>query len=78
MMEAFGKVLVGTGLFIVLFGLTLWFGGKYLQFLGRLPGDISYRSNGFALFIPITTSILLSLVLTLVFTLLALALGRRS
>lgn len=77
MTEAFGKILVGTGIFLALFGLALWFGGKYLRFVGQLPGDISYRSNGFWLFIPITTSILLSLILTLVLTLIALLLGRR-
>jgi len=38
--------------------------------LGRLPGDIVIERDDFRLYIPITTSILVSLVLTLVFWLL--------
>jgi len=38
--------------------------------LGRLPGDIVIERDDFRLYIPITTSILVSLVLTLIFWLL--------
>jgi hypothetical protein len=38
--------------------------GKYT--LGRLPGDISLRRNGREYYIPLTTTILLSLALTLI------------
>jgi len=34
--------------------------------LGRLPGDITFRWRGRAVYLPITTTILLSLLLTLV------------
>jgi hypothetical protein len=34
--------------------------------LGRLPGDIVYRRKNFVIYIPLATSLLLSLVLTLV------------
>jgi len=35
--------------------------------LGRLPGDINIQREGFSFYAPITTSILVSLVLSLVF-----------
>lgn len=38
--------------------------------LGRLPGDIAIERDGFRFYLPITTSILVSLVLTLIFWLL--------
>jgi hypothetical protein len=34
--------------------------------LGRLPGDIRYKSDNVTLYVPIATSILLSIVLTLI------------
>ena len=38
--------------------------------LGRLPGDISYRRGNTSFYFPLTTSILVSVVLTLLFALL--------
>jgi len=39
--------------------------------LGRLPGDIRISSGGARIYIPIVSSILISIVLSLVFSLLA-------
>ena len=38
--------------------------------LGRLPGDLWLRRPGFEIYIPITTSILISIVLSIIFWLL--------
>ena len=38
--------------------------------LGRLPGDIAIERNGFRFYFPITTSIIISLILTLLLWLL--------
>lgn len=49
-------------------GAILWFGqGVPWLRLGRLPGDVSYEKEGFSLFIPITTMVILSILMTLVF-----------
>ena len=53
-----GAVLVGLGLLVIL-------AGRLGLPLGRLPGDVSYRGKNFAVFAPIGTSILLSVVLSL-------------
>jgi hypothetical protein len=56
-----GPALVVFGLIIAAIGALIWAGVP----LGRLPGDIVIRRDGFTLYVPITTSIL-SVVLTLV------------
>lgn len=58
------RILITIGVVLVLVGL-LW---PWLQKsgLGRLPGDISIERDGFRLYLPITTSILVSVVLTLI------------
>jgi hypothetical protein len=59
-----GKLLVIVGLGIAALGLLIMLGLP----LGRLPGDIVVRRGSFTFYLPITTSILISVLLTLVFT----------
>jgi Protein of unknown function (DUF2905) len=59
-----GRLLILAGALLVVAGLVLTLAGK-VPYLGRLPGDIVYRKGGLTLYLPITTSILLSLLLTL-------------
>jgi len=56
-----GQLLVVIGLVIAAVGVAIWLGVP----LGRLPGDIVARREGFTLYLPITTSILVSLALTI-------------
>jgi hypothetical protein len=71
----FGKTLLVLAGFIALMGLVLLFMGR-VPFLGRLPGDITFRRGNVSCFIPIATSILLSLLLTIVLNLMFRLLGR--
>lgn len=59
------RILVTLGIVLVLLGL-LW---PWLQKagLGRLPGDLMIEKENFRLYFPVTTSIIVSLVLTLLF-----------
>ncbi|HEV8200419.1 MAG TPA: DUF2905 domain-containing protein [Candidatus Polarisedimenticolia bacterium] len=59
-----GMLLVGAGCALIVLGLLAWSGA--LAWLGRLPGDIRVERPGFRLFVPITTMVLVSLLLTAV------------
>ncbi len=59
-----GKLLVVAGLVIVAVGALITWGVP----LGRLPGDLSYRRGNSSFYFPLTTSILVSIILTLLFT----------
>ncbi len=60
-----GKTLVFVGLGIAGLGLLIMIGVP----LGRLPGDISIKRDGFSFYFPLTTSIVVSIILTLAFAL---------
>jgi hypothetical protein len=64
--SSLGKVLVGAGGVLILIGVIVLLAGRMNIPLGRLPGDISYRGKNAAFFFPITTCIILSIVLSFV------------
>ena len=63
--QPLGKLLIIAGAILILVGLILYF-GKGLGFLGRLPGDIRIERPNLRVYLPITTCILLSLLLSLI------------
>lgn len=60
-----GKYIIAAGVLVVVIGLLVYFFHDKLQWIGRLPGDISIEKENFKFYFPITTMILLSLVLSL-------------
>ncbi|MFN8009652.1 MAG: DUF2905 domain-containing protein [Terriglobia bacterium] len=68
MLPQLGKVLILTGALFLVLGLILTF-TSHLSFLrlGRLPGDLYIKRDHISFYFPLTTSILLSLLLTLIF-----------
>ena len=64
------KLFIVAGIALVAVGLALRFAPGLLTWFGRLPGDISIERDGIRVFIPITSMIIVSLVLTLVVNLL--------
>jgi hypothetical protein len=64
-----GKYILIAGGFIVLVGLVVYFFGDKLHWIGRLPGDIRVERENFRFYFPLTTMILLSLLITLVINL---------
>ncbi len=59
--------LIVIGVALVAAGLAWpWLGRPALwRWFGRLPGDLYFQRNGFSFFFPVTTSIVVSLVLTI-------------
>lgn len=66
-MAELGKALLGLGVLLMVVGGALLLAGRFGVPLGRLPGDISYRGKNVAVFFPLGTSILLSVVLSVIF-----------
>ena len=61
-----GRTLIAVGLVLVAAGLLVTFAGKLPLKLGRLPGDIYFHGKNSSFYFPLTTCILLSVVLSLV------------
>ena len=57
-----GPTLIVVGLVVAAVGGLVWLGVP----LGRLPGDIAIERGGFRLYVPITTSVLVSAAFMLV------------
>ena len=70
-MNVVGRVLIGLGLLLLAIGVAVVLLGKIGVPFGRLPGDMSYRGKNVSFYFPLGTSILLSVVLSLVFYVLA-------
>ena len=64
-MASFGKTLIYFGILLVVVGVIISFAGK-LPWLGHLPGDITIQRERFSFYFPITTSILISVIVSLV------------
>ncbi|HVG08689.1 MAG TPA: DUF2905 domain-containing protein [Thermoanaerobaculia bacterium] len=63
-----GLLLVGLGVAAILVGLLVWAG--WLSWFGRLPGDIRIERENVRVYFPITSMILISIVLSLLMALL--------
>jgi len=66
--DSFGKLLILFGLILAAVGGLMLFIGK-VPYIGKLPGDFYVQRKNFSFYFPLTTSILLSIVLTLLFSL---------
>jgi hypothetical protein len=64
-MEGLGKILLIVGGIIVIFGLILVF-SNHIPFLGKLPGDIFVKRDGFSFYFPIVTLLILSILITII------------
>jgi hypothetical protein len=62
--QQFGKWLIAAGIFIVVVGVLMMLLGRIGLF--KLPGDLEFGSKNWRIYIPIASSILLSIILTLI------------
>lgn len=63
-----GRTFIIFGIIITAIGVFMSYGPN-IPFLGKLPGDIAVKRDNFSFYFPLTTSILLSLILSLLFRL---------
>lgn len=74
--DTLARMLVTLGILLVLAGGLVYLLGRFDVQLGRLPGDFRIERENFRLYIPLGTSILISLLLTIVLSLLSRFLNR--
>ncbi|GEL77472.1 DUF2905 domain-containing protein [Tenuibacillus multivorans] len=59
-LPGFGKIIIFTGVVLIIIGLA-W------NFIGKLPGDITFKKGNTTIYFPIVTSIVISIILSLIF-----------
>jgi len=64
-MSDLARFLIIAGLVLVAVGVVLLLAPK-IPWLGRLPGDFTFRRGNFTFYFPLGTCILISVILTLV------------
>jgi uncharacterized membrane protein len=60
-----GKWIIIAGILIIVIGIIIYFFHDKLNWLGKLPGDIRIEKENFRFYFPITTMIIVSVLLTL-------------
>ena len=70
-MENIARFLVIGGIVLILIGGGVYLAAKFGIPLGRLPGDIRIEGENGSFYFPITSSILVSVVLTIVLNVIA-------
>ncbi len=58
-----GKILIFLGVILIVVGGLFLIGNK-IPFLGKLPGDIAIQKKNFSFYFPVTTSIIVSIILS--------------
>jgi len=64
-MQESAKIIMLFGLILLAAGFLLWIGGDKLRWLGHLPGDIRVLRGPVRIYIPITSMLLISLLINL-------------
>ena len=75
-LQSLGRVLLLIGVAIVVIGLLMMAGGRFLPWLGRLPGDFQFQRGNVSCFFPLATSVIVSLLLTIVLNIIIRLLNR--
>ena len=69
-LDSFGRVLVIVGIVIAALGVVLVLGER-VPLIGRLPGDFTLRGDGWTVYAPLATALVLSVLLTAALSLVA-------
>lgn len=59
------KYLIFLGVCLIIFGLAIWLGERFNIPIGRLPGDFEFKLGNTTFYIPLTTGLLASLIISL-------------
>ena len=65
-MTHIGKILIIVGIILVIAGVIIYFAGNRLNWIGHLPGDIRIEKENVRFYFPVTTMIILSIVVSII------------
>lgn len=65
-LESLGRVIIGIGFLLIIIGLVILSDIELFSWFGNLPGDIRIERDNFNFYFPITTMVILSIILNLV------------
>jgi len=65
-MPHLGKIIIFAGIILIIAGVVIYFAGDKLGWIGHLPGDIRVEKENARFYFPITTMILVSVVLSVI------------
>jgi ribose/xylose/arabinose/galactoside ABC-type transport system permease subunit len=65
-MTSFAKILIISGIMLIIAGIILWLTEGRTGWLGHLPGDIRIEKENFSFYFPITTMIIISIVVSII------------
>lgn len=60
------KILIFTGILLIIAGIVIWFIGSKFPNVKQLPGNLFIQKKNFSFYFPITTCIVLSVILSLI------------
>jgi hypothetical protein len=66
---AFGKLLAAIGVALLIIGLIVSYAPWLINWFGKLPGDIRIEDENKWVFIPVTSMIVISIILTIIINL---------
>ncbi|MCB0298738.1 MAG: DUF2905 domain-containing protein [Calditrichaeota bacterium] len=64
-MQSLGKALLVAGAVLMVIGVLLMWGNR-IPFIGKLPGDIIFQRKNFTFYFPLTSLIILNLLILIV------------
>ena len=67
--QIMAKILILAGIILLILGIMVYYFGNIFSWFGSLPGDIKIKNENFSFYFPVTSMILLSLLLNLIFKL---------
>ncbi|MBF8437192.1 DUF2905 domain-containing protein [Halanaerobiaceae bacterium Z-7014] len=65
-LESLGRLIIGIGFLLIIIGLVILSDIELFSWFGNLPGDIRIERDNFNFYFPITTMVILSIILNLV------------
>jgi len=66
-MENISKILIGLGILFIILGLLTYLFGGLFSWFGKLPGDIRVEGKNYFIYAPITSFLLISLIINIIF-----------